>query len=80
MNLASDCHWAIIVFAVVHEIAHAYQINTYSDYWRKHLKEVEFNADAIAYDILLRLIMDKQERDLVVEQYTYLAPMMYVDF
>lgn len=80
MNLASDCHWAIMIFTVAHEIAHAYQMNMYPDYWRKHLKEAEFDADAIAYDILLRLIMDKQERDLIVEEYTYLAPMMYMDF
>ncbi|WP_148099408.1 hypothetical protein [Schaedlerella arabinosiphila] len=43
-------------------------------------KEAEFDADAIAYDILLRLTMDTQERDLFVEEYTYLAPMMYMDF
>lgn len=80
MNLASDCNWAIMVFTVAHEIAHAYQMNTNPCYWEKHLKEAEFDADAIAYDILLRLIMDKQERFLVMEEYTYLAPMMYMDF
>lgn len=80
LNLASDCHWAIMVFTIAHEIAHVYQTHTEPEYWRKHLKEAEFHADAVAYDIFLRLIMDKQCGDLIIEEYTYLAPMMYMDF
>lgn len=80
MNLASDCHWAIMIFTIAHEIAHAYQIHTDAEYWKRHRKEAEFHADAVAYDILLRLIMDGQSGDLIIEEYTYLAPMMYMDF
>lgn len=80
MNLASDCHWAIMVFTVAHEIAHAYQMCENPSYWEKNPKAAEFNADAIAYDILLRIIIDNQKGNLLLEEYTYLAPMMYMDF
>jgi len=81
MNLAADCYWSIMLFNTAHEFAHIYQAYTNPNYWEKkeNCKESESNADAIAYDILLRLIMDKQEKNLVVEKYTYLAPMMYMD-
>ena len=80
MNLASDCHWGIMVFNAAHEIAHAYQMFINPKYWKEHPKEAEFDADAIAYDILLRLIMDRQEKNLILQEYVYLAPMMYMDF
>ena len=80
INLASDCHWGIMVFTVAHEIAHAYQMHTNPEYWEKNPKESEFDADAIAYDILLRLIMDGQGKNLIIQEYVYLAPMMYMDF
>lgn len=80
INLASDCHWGIMVFTVAHEIAHAYQMHINPEYWEKNPKESEFDADAIAYDILLRLIMDGQGKNLIMQEYVYLAPMMYMDF
>lgn len=80
INLASDCHWGIMVFTVAHEIAHAYQMDTNPEYWEGHPKESEFDADAIAYDILLRLITDGQGKNLIIQEYAYLAPMMYMDF
>lgn len=46
----------------------------------KKPKESEFDADAIAYDILLRLIMDGQGKNLIMQEYAYLASMMYMDF
>lgn len=78
-NLASDCHWAMLVFTVAHEVAHIYQVETNEDYWKSHLKEAEYHADKVGYDILLRIIMEKQEKELIMEEYTYLAPMMYMD-
>lgn len=78
-NLAVDCHWAMLVFTAGHEVAHLYQMNTDRVYWEKNKKEAEFNADKIGYDILLRLIMEKQNQNLEMEEYTYLAPMMYMD-
>lgn len=33
----------------------------------------------IAYDIVLRIIMDA-DKEHILEDYTYLAPMMYMDF
>lgn len=78
-NLASDCHWAMLVFTVAHEVAHIYQVETNEDHWKSHLKEAEYHADKVGYDILLRIIMEKQEKELIIEEYTYLAPMMYMD-
>lgn len=78
-NLASDCHWAMLIFTVAHEVAHIYQIVTNEEYWKEHLQEAEYHADKIGYDILLHLIMDKQENELIMQDYAYLAPMMYMD-
>lgn len=78
-TLASDCHWAMIVFTIGHEMAHIYQMSTRPDYWGTKVKEAERNADAIGYDILLKLIMYPTESDVIMEEYAYLAPMMYMD-
>lgn len=81
-NLAADCHWAMLVFTVGHEVDHIYQMNTNRIYWEEHLKEAEFNADKIGYDILLHLIMEQSKQssqNLKMEEYAYLAPMMYMD-
>lgn len=40
-------------------------------------RKEEYEADAIAYNIVLKIIM---EENTVLEKYTYLAPMMYMDF
>lgn len=49
-------------------------------YTREHPEKEEFDADEIAYHIVLKIIMDKEARGIVLEPYTYLAPMMYMDF
>lgn len=80
LNLASDCYWLIILFTVAHEVAHIYQMEKNPTYWREHLIEAEYNADEIAYDILLKLIMEKKNQKMILEEYTYLTSMMYMDF
>lgn len=46
---------------------------------KKRYKE-EFDADAIAYHIVLKIIMDKVKNNCILDEYTYLVPMMYMDF
>lgn len=80
-NLASDCYWTTVVFSLAHEVAHAY----FQSIGKIYIKtaEEEFAADAIAYDIVLKIIIDQScltERDKILEEYTYLAPIMYMKF
>lgn len=81
LNLAADCYWAVVIFTVAHEIAHGYLKNkmgikaeTSSEY-----REEEIQADKIAYDIFLQIICDDKGEKLV-EEYTYLVPIMYMDY
>ena len=78
-NLASDCYWAMLLFTAGHEMAHIYQMSTNPNYWLNHRSEAESNADYIGYDILLHLIMEPGGTVLTMEEYTYLAPMMFMD-
>lgn len=80
LQLAESCYWTVLVFSVAHEIAHAYLSNIGKVYTKQHPEKEEFDADRIAYDIVLKIIMDKEDNNAVLEEYTYLAPMMYMDF
>lgn len=78
LQLAEDCYWTIVIFSLAHEMAHAYMKETLgSEYKKLSSIEEEYNADAIAYNIVLKIII---EENTVLEKYTYLAPMMYMDF
>lgn len=81
MDLGSDCYWTVIVFSLAHEMAHAY----FASIEKRFLdsKEEEFEADAIAYDIVLKIIIDQSKEKInerLLEEYSYLAPMMYMDY
>ena len=80
LQLAEDCYWTVLVFSLAHEIAHAYLASIGKQYSEKHPEKEEFDADEIAYHIVLKIIMNKDKRSIVLEPYTYLAPMMYMDF
>lgn len=80
LQLAEDCYWTVLVFSLAHEVAHAYLANIGKKYTKEHPEKEEFDADEIAYHIVLKIIMDKEVRGIVLEPYTYLAPMMYMDF
>lgn len=77
LQLAEDCYWTIVVFSLAHEIAHAYLESSERCYSKRHPEKEEFDADAMAYHIVLKIIMDE---DSILQKYTYLAPMMYMDF
>lgn len=80
LQLAEDCYWTIAVFNLAHEIAHAYLASIGKKYSERHPEKEEFDADMIAYHIVLKIIMGETEESRVLEEYTYLAPMMYMDF
>lgn len=80
LQLAEDCYWTVLVFSLAHEIAHAYLLSIGRTYTRQHPEKEEYDADAIAYHIVLKIIMDKEENNGILEEYTYMAPMMYMDF
>ena len=79
LQLAESCYWTILVFSLAHEMAHAYFAHIGKKYSEKHLERKEYDADIVAYDIVLRIIMDA-DKEHILEDYTYLAPMMYMDF
>ena len=80
MKLAEDCYWTIVVFSMAHEIAHAYLAHIGKKYSERHPEKEEYDADAIAYDIVLKIIMKESNEEPILEKYTYLAPAMYMDF
>lgn len=80
LQLAEDCYWTVLAFSLAHEIAHAYLSSIGKVYTKQHPEKEEYDADAIAYHIVLKIIMDKEENNSILEEYTYLAPMMYMDF
>lgn len=80
LQLAEDCYWTVLAFSLAHEVAHAYLASIGKKYSENHPEKEEFDADEIAYDIVLKIIMDKGGRGIVLEPYTYLAPMIYMDF
>ncbi len=92
LQLAESCYWTVVVFTLAHEIAHQYLQDMKSpelrNLWKKdkskltkkeraQLKQDEFEADEIAYDIVLKML---QSNEGILEKYSYLAPMMYMDF
>ena len=79
LQLAEDCYWAIVAFTLAHEIAHAYLATIGKKYTEKHHEKEEIDADMIAYHIVLKIIEEKAANS-ILEEYTYLAPIMYMDF
>ncbi len=80
LQLAEDCYWTIAAFSLAHEVAHAYLASIGKKYTEKHPEKEEYDADSIAYHIVLKIIMEEKGADTVLEEYTYLAPMIYMDF
>ncbi len=80
LQLAEDCYWTVLVFSLAHEIAHAYLSSIGKVYTKQHPEKEEYDADTIAYHIVLKIIMDKEGNNGILEEYTYLAPIMYMDF
>ena len=80
LQLAEDCYWTIVVFSLAHEVAHAYLAYTGRQYSKQHPEKEEYDADMMAYHIVLKIIMEKEGEEQILEKYTYPAPMMYMDF
>lgn len=83
-ELAEDCFWTIMAFTLAHELAHEYLASRDKASCRaagtKNSIEEEFEADRIAYDMVLNNIMEGNPDNMMLKNYTYLAPMMYMDF
>lgn len=81
MQLAGDCYWTVLIFSIAHELAHAYLASTGKNR-DGDLKQEEAKADLIAYDIVLKIIMEgcQGSHKIILGPYTYLAPLMYMDF
>lgn len=83
-DLVTDCYWTILAFAMSHELAHIY----FKKCGRKAVtnrqkRQEEYDADCIAYDLVLRLIMkdaEKPEKDRTLYEHSYLAPMMLMEY
>ncbi len=58
LQLAESCYWDDSVFSLAHEMAHAYFAHIGKKYSEKHLERKEYDADMVANDIVLRIIMD----------------------
>ena len=73
LQLAEDCYWTVLAFTMAHEVAHAYFAAIGKKYSDQHPEKEEFDADEIAYHIVLKIIMAGESRGIVLEPYTYLA-------
>lgn len=80
LQLAEDCYWTIVAFSLAHEIAHAYLASIGKKYSDEHPEKEEYDADMIAYHIVLKIIMGEKDKNAMLEDYTYMAPMIYMDF
>ena len=80
LQLAEDSYRTIVVFSLAHEVAHAYLDDIGKHYSKKHPEKEESDADMIAYHIVLKIMMENNDENKILEEYTYLAPMMYMDF
>lgn len=84
VELVTDCYWAILTFALSHELAHLY----FNKGGRKsetdrQIRREEYDADRIAYDMVLRMIMrdaKKPEKERTLYEHSYLAPMMLMEY
>ena len=80
LQLAENCYWTIMAFTLAHEVAHTYLASFGKAYSEEHPEKEEYDADAIAYHIVLKIIMEETGEDVVLEDYTCMAPIMYMDF
>ncbi len=80
LQFVGDCYWIIVVFSLAHEVAHAYLASIGKKYSDNHPEREEYDADMIAYHIVLKIMIEEQGESAILEEYTYLAPMMYMDF
>lgn len=77
LDLVKEFYHTVVAFYVGRRIARAYL----ESIGRSFSEEQEtMEADEIAYDILLKIIADSKDNQAVLKEYTYLAPIMYLDF
>ena len=80
LQLAEDCQRTVMAFTLAHEMAHIYLDHIGKVYSKEHPEDEEFDADRIAYHIILKIIMEETGKDILLEDYTCMAPIMLMDF
>lgn len=88
IRIAMDIYWVMLVFAVLHELSHIFLGHKpYKEiYDHNEFLKQEYEADESAYIILLETIYNRNNIQLdydmsaIFQEYTYLAPMMLIDF
>jgi len=85
IELIADLYWSCLAFAFCHEISHIHlkHVEQYID--PKLLWKVEYEADAVGYDVYLQIIENvcKESNDPfadVFHDYLYIAPMILFQF
>lgn len=79
LQFIADTYWSVLAFAICHELAHAYMVETGVEY--SDPKEEELRADQIGYEVYLSII-SKQIYGLsspfltVFHDYLYTAPII----
>lgn len=85
-NLIADLYWSCLAFAFCHEIAHIYIGHMQQEKEsRDALWQREYEADAVGYDVYLKIIETVQDssEDIfagVFHDYLYIAPMILLQF
>ena len=71
MNLASSCYWTVVIFSLAHKVAHSYFASIGKKFPNR--KKEEFVADAVAYDIAFKIIIDCSRKGEVnrIDSYIY---------
>ena len=71
MNLASSCYWTVVISSLAHKVAHSYFASIGKKFPNR--KKEEFEADAVAYDIAFKIIIDCSRKGEVnrIDSYIY---------
>lgn len=85
VNLLSDLYWSCLAFAYCHELAHIYLKHSELDNQTDALWKTEYEADAVGFDVYLRIIETVYEHSKepfagVFHDYLYVAPMILFQF
>lgn len=88
-NLIASCQFCATYFCVAHECAHAYfdlkGISFIHDDNYSADDYEEFEADKLAFNLIIKMIKDEEESNINPDDrelypYSYMAPMMLIDF
>ena len=79
-QMVRECNATIIAYRMAREIGQAYLNEKNRHGNLQSPEEDEYEADRIAYKIVMKMLIDKEKSPSQLQPYTYLAPVMYLDF